>query len=226
MVMRPFSWGSHWSWQFCMHLSAFVNHFACLVGSVLAVFAFLQMFCIEAGKRWSLGFSHSLYLHFSHGRRSQGMFGSTTPRGLPACPYENEIQPALPGRKCCQYHVTNAVLWYPSYITTHCRKTQVLPIYTSIDRTFVYIHIQSYTFVDQIVATSSDSADFGLFKKSPSLGKGGVGRWCRIQRSAWSAVFNWSPGEFRLRSLRQNCWLGFGCKTGPAAQKVDISIFS
>ena len=101
-------------------------------------------------------------------------------------------------------------------------------------KSFPYTHpsiahsytLQSYAFVDQIVATSSDSADFGLFKKSPSLGKGGVGRWCRVQRSAWSAVFNWSPGEFRLRSLRQNCWLGFGCKTGPAAQKVDMSIFS
>lgn len=174
-----------------MHLSAFVNHFACLVGSVLAVFAFLQMFCIEAGKRWSLGFSHSLYLHFSHGRRShQGMFGSTAPRGLPACPYENEIQPALQVENVV---ITRSVTLFFDTLRTSQRiaalpspsHIHIHPSHIRIHSyTFVYIYIQSYAFVDQIVATSSDSADFGLFKKSPSLGKGGVGRWCRIQRSA------------------------------------------
>lgn len=164
-----------------MHLSAFVNRFACLVGSVLAVFAFLQMFCIEAGKRWSLGFSHSLYLHFSHGRRShQGMFGSTTSRGLPACPYENEIQPALQVENVVI--TTSLTLLFDTLRTSQRIAALPSPSHIHIHRSHIRIH--SYTFVDQIVATSSDSADFGLFKKSPSLGKGGVGRWCRIQRSA------------------------------------------
>ena len=124
-----------------MHLSAFVNHFACLVGSVLAVFAFLQMFCIEAGKRWSLGFSHSLYLHFSHGRRShQGMFGSTTPRGLPACPYENEIQPALQVENVVI--TTSVTLFFDTLRTS--QRTAAKP------KSFPYTHpsiAHSYTFI-------------------------------------------------------------------------------
>lgn len=127
-----------------MHLSAFVNHFACLVGSVLAVFAFLQMFCIEAGKRWSLGFSHSLYLHFSHGRRShQGMFGSTAPRGLPACPYENEIQPALQVENVV---ITRSVTLFFDTLRTS-QRIAALPSPSHIHIHPSHIRIHSYTFV-------------------------------------------------------------------------------